>query len=276
MSGSRLDVRCTGSLLILFSFVSFTPSTGRWIMRSTLPEFQLAFSCLGKEAELSFLLYRNEEDEYDLDVTLHNTRSGSPFSKKTLLSFMPPGSRWSHALGWRSVFGYPFVHDERTFIIVGVEKVVPHPTRGAYLTFLGFIYYLDKAKAATTSLHSYSTSLAKNETSDASAGGSQFHEERPKPNLGRSKNLLVTSTCRDPALYPAAEHFILRFASNLYAANRLVYFRTICLFESHFAPSLSTEDTPYVVGINYAFKEQYPFHIRYFPCLIPGVSILRL
>jgi hypothetical protein len=49
-----------------------------------------------------------------------------------LLALLPPGSRWTDALGWSSYFGWPLTAAGRHFWAVGAEEVCPGPDRGAY------------------------------------------------------------------------------------------------------------------------------------------------
>jgi hypothetical protein len=51
-------------------------------------------------------------------------------ARDELLGLVPPGSRWTDALGWSAYFGWPLVAAGRHFWCVGVEEVRPRPSGG--------------------------------------------------------------------------------------------------------------------------------------------------
>jgi hypothetical protein len=59
-------------------------------------------------------------------------QAGTAPKPDELLALLPPGSRWTDALGWSSYFGWPLTAAGRHFWAVGVEEVCPGPDRGAY------------------------------------------------------------------------------------------------------------------------------------------------
>jgi hypothetical protein len=62
-----------------------------------------------------------------------NGSDGHPApARDELLALLPPGSRWTEALGWSAYFGWPLSAAGRHFWAVGAEEVCPAPERGAF------------------------------------------------------------------------------------------------------------------------------------------------
>jgi hypothetical protein len=59
--------------------------------------------------------------------------------REELLALLPPGSRWTEALGWSAYFGWPLTAAGRHFWAVGAEEVRPRGT-GAYPVVRVYLY----------------------------------------------------------------------------------------------------------------------------------------
>jgi hypothetical protein len=53
-------------------------------------------------------------------------------SRDELIALVPPGSRWTPALGWSGYFGWPLEAAGRHFWALGAEEVRARPAGGAY------------------------------------------------------------------------------------------------------------------------------------------------
>jgi hypothetical protein len=81
---------------------------------------------------------RNEKDSFELSIE-NNGGFLSSLSKPDLSPFLPRGSSWKTAVGWRSICLYPLRIESHPFICITVHGAVIHSTRGAYPKMRGVI-----------------------------------------------------------------------------------------------------------------------------------------
>lgn len=53
-------------------------------------------------------------------------------TKSEILLLLPTGSRWSQAIGWRSIFGIPLQTRTHSWLVVGTIDIVSHLARGGF------------------------------------------------------------------------------------------------------------------------------------------------
>jgi hypothetical protein len=73
---------------------------------------------------------------------------GQDVRKDDLLPLLPRGSGWNGAVGWRSFVVLPFTLGAFSGAAVGVERVVPHLSRGAFPVLRAFLIVAGEVGAA--------------------------------------------------------------------------------------------------------------------------------
>lgn len=74
---------------------------------------------------------RDETDAFDIHIDVRDAGLAG-LTNRDLLPLLPAGTRWRHLVGWSSVLGLPVRLMGRPWLVLGVEWVEAHPTRGAY------------------------------------------------------------------------------------------------------------------------------------------------
>lgn len=93
---------------------------------------------LAPEASIIVKWDRNEEDQYDLDISFNSKTL--EITEQDIYKLIPAGSQWSQLLGWHSYFGIPFPDSAPRALVIGVEAIAHHRWRGAYLVFHAYIF----------------------------------------------------------------------------------------------------------------------------------------
>lgn len=141
-------------------------------------------------------------------------------------SLITSGSNWSQALGWRSLFGIPFKHAEKTFLAIGAETFKPHPTRGAYLISKSFIFPYPPTENLITSLQELQKSFVVR--SEVEVEGKKLDGWLRRFN----RNLRAKS--ENPADHTSVERWIIGEAIQAYENQLLLYWRTLAFTDQHF------------------------------------------
>lgn len=95
--------------------------------------FELLEEAFGSAAIQQVRFFRNENDSFEVAIEpeADNVPSGEPeLSRAELFEYLPAGSEWTHAEGWRSFFAKEVLTDR--LWVVGCVAVRRHATRGAY------------------------------------------------------------------------------------------------------------------------------------------------
>lgn len=99
----------------------------------------LLLDATAESAQQQILFDRDETDSYR--IRFEEVRAASrQLTRAEVMPALPVGSRWAEAVGWESYVVFPVkdlgAHDAA---LVGIEYVVPHPSRGAYPVFAGVV-----------------------------------------------------------------------------------------------------------------------------------------
>ena len=94
----------------------------------TEPAFDQLDEAVGAASILRIDFDRDETDSFQIRLT---GLLAERLERKQLFPYLPRGTRWAQAVGWRCFLGAPFGPVDNSFV-VGVETVATHPTRGAY------------------------------------------------------------------------------------------------------------------------------------------------
>lgn len=91
---------------------------------------------------------RDSSDSFAVTVDRLTSDPGGEVRKDDLLPLLPRGSRWNAAVGWRSFVVQPFELPGICGAAVGVEAVVPHPSRGAFPIMRAFLMRAESVSPA--------------------------------------------------------------------------------------------------------------------------------
>jgi hypothetical protein len=161
------------------------------------------------------LLDRDESDSYRIRLEALGSSASldEQLSRSQVLPSLPVGSRWLDAVGWESYVVYPS-RDLRVrsgIAIVGLEYIVPHPTRGAYPLFGGAIVPLPEVPSV---LEQIAQSLDPRDAARVTA------------TYG-----VVRSDSRSPEEHLAKAAWLLRAAASAFAHHHPLLVRTALLTE---------------------------------------------
>ena len=95
---------------------------------------------VNQDALFSIEFGRDDQDSFAVDIRSLQVSGDLPWTTEEISPLLPAGSKWSPALGWRSFSGVPFFFRQKRYLAIGVESIVPHPSRGAFATYKGFIF----------------------------------------------------------------------------------------------------------------------------------------
>jgi hypothetical protein len=144
-------------------------------------------------------------------------------TRDELLALLPPGSRWTDALGWSAYFGWPFTAAGRHFWAVGVEEVRAGQERGAFPALRIYLHTVPPVAPLA--------SLAAATDSGAGAGEATAGEE--------GELMVVSLPGTTPLACLAEQATILRRASAACARGGTPLFRTAVLAEDEALPLVS-------------------------------------
>lgn len=174
-------------------------------------------------AEFTFALRRDEKDSYDISIHAGPGYCGDLLLKAAqLLELLPSGSNWAPALGWRSIYGMPLYVQEGQYIVIGVEEILRHPTRGAFPVV--DINFYGELSRATQALDTYFDGKA----------------------LPQGPNYRGVVSISDLDDYYAKEPLLIAPALRAWAAGENALFRTLALSESPFRISNHPMHTPFL------------------------------
>jgi hypothetical protein len=140
-------------------------------------------------------------------------------ARDELLGLVPPGSRWTEALGWSAYFGWPLVAADRHFWCVGVEEVRARPSGGgAYPVVRAYLH----AAPPVEVLERLAATLGEAVASSVDPG---------QPGV-----LVLPMSGATPQACRAEQAAILRQAAAACAAGATPLFRTAVLAEGEVFP----------------------------------------
>lgn len=99
------------------------------------PRFAPLLAAAGPSAQQQVLFDRDETDSYRIRL------EGDGLTRPQLMAALPVGSRWLDAGGWDSWVVVPGreLGTDRAVVLVALEAVIPHGTRGAHPVFGGVL-----------------------------------------------------------------------------------------------------------------------------------------
>jgi hypothetical protein len=165
------------------------------------------------------LFDRDPGDSYRIQIEPVVAGAREP-PRAQILPALPVGSRWADACGWESYVVFP----PRSLpglgaAIVGLESVVPHPSRGAYPIFAGAVVAADDVASVLQRL----------------AGQLDPDGEAAVP----ATHGVVTFSSREPRDHVEPAAWLLRAAAAAFAAGHPRLVRTVVLTEDECPTSLA-------------------------------------
>lgn len=147
-------------------------------------------------------------------VTLLRLRDTEPLllTNEDMTPLLPSGRTWAQALGWRNIFGMPFVLHQQRLVAVGVEHIIAHQ-RGATPVMNAYIYRAEEFPSSEVA-----------EFADALDGGVGVNEVSPTHGILKTK-------ATTPTQHFSTEARILRHASASYSQGGKLLFATMLLCE---------------------------------------------
>ena len=99
----------------------------------------LLIGATAEAAQQHILFDRDETDSFR--IRLEPVRADRrQLTRSEVMPALPVGSRWADAVGWESYVVFPsLAHVEDAAVLIGLEYVVPHPSRGAYPVLAGVV-----------------------------------------------------------------------------------------------------------------------------------------
>jgi hypothetical protein len=202
--------------------------------------FELAKDSFSKNTQLQFSFIRDNNDEYALVPLTEESSAKLDYFKPLLIKLIPAGSHWSSALGWSSYFGIGLNWKRNSWIILGVEGILPHKTRKAHYSCSYFIFPYD-----STGLEKAKHSLAKLRLNILE--GISYISDSTKKTLrkakGRFLNRIVGSLLygiqlfdiKDPSTYRIVEIWVIdSIISRIEKRGNLTNFQTLIFHEQQY------------------------------------------
>jgi hypothetical protein len=149
-------------------------------------------------------------------------------ARDELLPVVPAGSRWSHAAGWSSYFGWPLEAARRHFWAVGAEEVQAGPDRTAFPLVRVYLHVTPPAAI----LAALAATL--------DAAGAQ----RGRPAAGEPGIVVVPMTGATPGACAVEQAALLRQAAAACAGGGTPLYRTALLVEGEVLPLLGFPHRP--------------------------------
>lgn len=175
-------------------------------------------------AEYILEIDRDESDSYTLKFNQIPLISLRSLSKSKAMSIVPTGSHWSYFLGWRDIFGVPiFGNEGDKWLSFGIETVLPHEARGAYLYLKAFFLpfplentVLDKIDEFADVLFDYSTETKKINNCN-------------KIELKFRGSTQINASSSSMCTHKEIEAWIIREANQRYRKGETFLFRTLVM-----------------------------------------------
>ena len=165
----------------------------------------------------AILFDRDETDSYRLQLEVLGDGTGV-LSRAQILSILPVGSRWAPAVGWSSyVVVPPRMVESSDLALVGLESILPHPSRGAYPIFGGLVVPVQRVADVLAKIADRLDPARRSHASEAFGA--------------------IASTAQTPEAHRVAEAQILRSASAAYGENEMLAVRTTLLTEDEVPPA---------------------------------------
>jgi hypothetical protein len=167
------------------------------------------------------------EGAFQFQVRRHAASALPLPGRDELLPVVPAGSRWSHASGWSSYFGWPLQAAGRHFWAVGAEEVQAAPDGTAFPLVRVYLHASHPAAILDA--------LAATLDPGAAYG-------RPAP--GEPGIVVVTMTGATPAACAGEQAALLRQAAAACASGGTPLYRTALLAEGEVLPLLGMPHRP--------------------------------
>lgn len=185
---------------------------------------RLLAESVADSATQHILFDRDEDDSFQIRLEAIRT-DHMQLTREQIAPALPAGSRWADAVGWESyvVYSVPRLgsqssgHSNADLAIVGLEYVLPHPTRTAYPVFAGAVL---QARLVATVLR-------------AIAVGLDADQRKTAP-----ERVVFKSEARSPDEHRVWAAALLRGSAERYAAGRRPLVRTAVLSEDEVPPKL--------------------------------------
>jgi hypothetical protein len=202
---------------------------------------------------------RDEEDNY---VIRFKGTEENALLKEDVVPLMPKGSQWRPGLDWRSFFGRFLNVRGRCWLALGGQRIVPHPSRGAYPIFRAYLFPFD---------HPHSTSFYGRPVSEVTQALSRavgVLSANPTPlTIGRGVSGVIKTENTTPSDHIRLEASIMEAANDAYQFGRHLEFSTLILCDGEFEDLGAhhgcgeTGDASFIVGtvpsITRSFSKQH-------------------
>lgn len=181
-------------------------------MRNFYSKIESFFDEISNLAEYKLTFERNKEDSFVFDLELINGERYSSIDKHDFSGVLPSGSKWGRFVGWQSFFGMPITAGNDVWYVFGIEKVVPHDTRGGYPELLAYIFQNQNASSVLLN--------------------NSLFQDSNIPNI-KSERGIVEKKAQSLNEFTKAEEFILDCAFHHMKIGNDVLFRTSILSDNH-------------------------------------------
>ncbi|MEM8721846.1 MAG: hypothetical protein AAGE84_21540 [Cyanobacteria bacterium P01_G01_bin.39] len=192
--------------------------------------------------------YRNIEGLDRFEIDIYPKIDDEKLSEELISKILPRGSIWQPALGWYSYVGMPFEFNKLKWLAVGQTSIKPHPNRGAYPEYTGYIYSLDRNGS---SIYLLRDGLAKLTDNIAKQNNLDIKNICPETSLIKGKPYRYPSKVQvDSKEHIKIQCMILSEVSKLYSNSKWVYFSTAILeFEEIFKID-SLFGNEFIIGVS--------------------------
>ena len=184
---------------------------------------------------------RDETDSYVINVRASEAGQDSLFSKEQVLPLLPVGSHWDAAQGWRSFFGLPFSAHGESWVVLGVEGVVVHKTRGSYPVLHGLFF--PSRMVPESELLEMANKIAPSTESNT----------EPKKTYG-----VIAASSQSQEEHKHVEAWVIRRAVASYRAGVRLLFRTLVLSEDQIPSQTGEIDySDFLIATVPAIRERF-------------------
>lgn len=194
-------------------------------------------SSMEEHATFTLQLERDVSDSFVINV--ESKKAGvNPLKKTDLIAFMPAGSNWTPAIGWRSFLGIPKRIDGNTWLLIAIEGVRAHSSRGAYPVLWGYLF--PTFHVAAEGLRDLAA-LLKAESPSPRVRSVAGQVKSPQTGYRHTYGVIRAASA-SPADHVDTEVRILEAAASAYECGERLTFRTLLLSENELHGGLLSHD----------------------------------
>ena len=184
------------------------------------------------DAEYVLEINRNDEDAYIFNFDRVKTISSNSLTTSDVMNIVPTGSYWSYFLGWRDIFGIPISSGGSDWLAFGVETVLTHESRGAFLYLKALFLPLPLNNSILEKLELFADKLFSSTKGEKIDRVKMLQMKRQKGELKYRKTTNVATDSKSIVEHGFYENWIINQACQFYRKRKIITFRTLAMKKS--------------------------------------------